>query len=143
MSETREPGYYWVRRKSGVPWEIVLVHPYDERYDKKSGQAVDSMGWDAGACLPSDAEWGSRILSPGEASQLQHPTHPGTCEDLEGALFSVEGVETVLVKGDVQDLRAVVVGGDRSLVRFTACQALPAGIRLRLHHTPSATTETL
>lgn len=71
MSETREPGYYWVRRKSGVPWEIVLVHPYDERYDKKSGQAVDSMGWDAGACLPSDAEWGSRILSPGEASRQQ------------------------------------------------------------------------
>lgn len=76
MSETREPGYYWVRRKSGAPWEIVLVHPYDERYDKKSGQAVDSMGWDAGACLPANAEWGPRILPHGEEPPQVRKTWP-------------------------------------------------------------------
>lgn len=70
MSETREPGYYWVRRKSDAPWEVVQVHPAD-RY----GQAVDSMGWDAGACLPADAEWGPRIFPPGE------PVHVAVFDD--------------------------------------------------------------
>lgn len=72
MSETREPGYYWVRRKSGAPWEIVLVHPAD-----RCGQAVDAMGWDAGACLPVDAEWGTRILPPGEDPPQARKAWPG------------------------------------------------------------------
>lgn len=43
--------------------------------DEQSGQAVDSMGWDAGACLPADAEWGPRILPPGE------PVHVAVFDD--------------------------------------------------------------
>lgn len=59
-NEKREPGCYWVKRDAASEWEIVQVHPVDDW----GRQSIDSMGWDAGACLPPDAEWGPRILPP-------------------------------------------------------------------------------
>jgi hypothetical protein len=92
MSKQREPGYYWVRRDSESQWEIVQVHPVDYR----GVQGIDSMGWDAGACLPADAKWGQCILPPDAAADSNEFVDLERCRAIASEMRAMaDGIDRV------------------------------------------------